>query len=1249
MKSLVHGASFVGPSKIRALVVPVGSWKRRAFTEAVEKLQSYSEIRLLDITPIDSSLFTPQGFPNGRLLFDFSPYGYNDSLDLFLYDFEPFRKTFVVIGLINDESDPEKSLHTLKERYPTIISHNVIVSNSSSHADIENQNVLYCGRGFEDKLETILCDVGRNFLQALNHYYSSYKHVTLRSPGAIGGNAVLKTSLTRQIAALTAVVSPSSTNASKRLSSIEITTNNIKRSASLKLAKSLSTSENRSHSRSRGRQLKILGNFQLLAGRYTDALNSFGEAVTLLHKIRDHLWLGSALDGIAICFVLLSYLQIPFQIPPLVSVLCPIEPTSTFPEGQSPRNSVQYTPMKSPRDSTSSLSSVAAIDAESVNLPKVIKSISEKIMYYYELSLSHTCDYAPQVVYSEILLKTLSFMVVCRSAAELSRDALKIVIAGTIPEVADMHDSVTEPLFSREEIYSFANRLFDLQLKKMDVNSQCEIYATLAQVYGSLGFERKKAFVLRLLLVATVSNTDRVQWHPGYKNCLQDMIELYGINHTAAPRDNCKSRDVSWITLQKKCLQLCLTVSAKIGDKEAAAYYTSMLVSLYMPLLSQSEQQALFKSHIQPLILERHIKSYWDQCLLREVKFVRLESDNSAIEGEEIPIEAEITARTKGNYMKSDAGAPQVFNPFKALQATSTPKSDESVEVQGIFIVGDRAMVSCMVQNPFKFEIGITGLQFDDNTKKYCELDEKDVSLKHPVFVSAESMRLINLSLTLKSPSYNEWLTIDTLKISVMGMSPKVFRIVATENKTMSSADCKDRCNYEKVRIKILPEQPELQLLRTENISDNSWMMLHGTKKKVSITFRNKSLSCPIEYLQFSSITNIEKSMKADYWKKLSADDLYSVEKQLEWLKNSFIKVLNAPTQIAPNQIVTIDFEVYATSVPFQFNGFELVANYGMRAGDNSCIYMRKLRLPYEVFLKRTIEVPGLEVIPLNELFSPKMQSVDWIEFIMNKAQADKTFHVGDYALLLIDVRNSWIDGIKVQISFDGFRSHSYLIEAEHTTRVIVPFKRLGLETANLQNKAVPRVFSGRQYLQSGLREEQERVMRETFWCREHVLSKLHCEWQLTNDPTKTGLVDFRQFLDKFDERMVAIMYANKLPYQVDLKLEHSTVLKGKCVRAMASVTPTQSHHPNVRNSMLQLNYMIFDHRTSKLLPRSNRRILYNGTLSHHIMATKKVTTSLELWPIESGNYEVLVSISNLDGDESTIQLNSEPVTFQVN
>lgn len=1244
MKSSTHCTSFVEPCRIRTLVVPIGKWSKQEFKDSLSKFKEYNEVRLLDITPIDSSLFTPQGFPNGRLFFEFISSGYNDALHLFLYDFEPFRKIFVVIGLVNDNSDSQDNLQILKGRYPTVISHNLIYT-SETRRPSEDPNVFKFSSGTSDNLETVVCDIGKNFLQELNHYYSSYKHVTLRSPGAIGGNAVLKTSLTRSTVGLTAVVSSSTTVASKRLSSIEITTGNIKRSASTKIAKSLSSSENRAQHRSQGRQYKILGNFQLLAGRYMDALNSFIEAVTLLHKVRDYLWLGSALDGIAICFLLLSYLQISFQVPQIVNVLCPIQTPNAI-GANSPRNSVSYTPM-SARGSSSSFSLTGDIDAKNINIPLLISAICDKIMYYYDLSLSHNCDYAPQIVYTELLLKTLTFMLSCHSSTELSLPTLKLIIQGTPISFTEDENLLSEPIFSKMDIYSFANKLFELQLKDMEIETQSEVYFTLAQVYGSLGFTRKRSFVLRLLLVALISNPEHIQWRPDYKELLIDMVKLYGIEDRVPERSVMDSSEISWLTLQKKCLQLCVTVSDRVNDHECAAHYAVLLISRYTHLLTRSEQQNILNSYIQPLILDGYIKVYWDPFLLREIKFARLESDDSTLNGGEIPIESEITTdqdKTNGKTATSDT--IEVFNPFKQLQATSNLSGSSLTVPQGIFLVGDRAMVSCTVQNPFKFDIAITGVQFNSETLKFCKLGENDISLKNPYFIAAESIRLINLTLEIKSSTHREWHTISSLQISVMGLPMREFNIVLSENKIPDQGLTNDRCNSESIQIKILPEQPEIQLLRTENMTDNSWMMLHGTRRKFAVTLRNKSLSCPIEYLQFSHITNIENSVKPDYWKKLSLDDLYMMEKQLEWLKSTCIKVLNAPTRMAANEVVTFELEIDVTSVPFQFSGFDLIINYGMLANDGSCVYLKKLSLPYNVTLKKSLEVPSIDIIPLNELFSPKMESVDWIEFIMGQQHEQVDFRVADYILLLLDIRNSWIDGITIDVHYEGFNSAAYLIEANHTTRVIVPIKKLVNGTYNFKNEHIPKVCKDRQHIKSGLYEEEEADMREKFWCREHILSRLKCNWTLSTDPSLIGSIDFAQFMDKFDSRMVATMYSSISPYHIELRLDRNNVNMGQTIHARVNVQPTQQR--GNESPMLLLNYMIFDNRSSKLLPKSNRRVLYNGTLTRQISATKPAEAILELVPIERGNYEICACISQSGTPGSLLQFNAEPVTFSV-
>ncbi|QID83726.1 hypothetical protein GRS66_006202 [Saccharomyces pastorianus] len=1289
MNILKHFPSYVGPSKIRTLVIPVGHWKRNEFNDAVQSLSEFSEIHLSDVTPIDSPIFTPQGFPHGRLFFEFLTIDHDNALELFLYDFEPFRKTFVIIGLVNDSSDPSTNLNFMKEKYPTLISPNLIYTSASLTTEFIQgidaiENAFTSTPDMKKSLETIMCDIARNFLIALNNYYSSYKHVTLRSPGAIAGNSVLKTTLIRQNsytsslstasmgAAQSSVSSSSKTNAaataSKRLSSFEMTTNSLKRSASLKLATTLSSSENRAQQKSLGRQLKILGNFQLIAGRYIDALNSFTEAITTLYKVRDYLWLGSALDGISICFLLLSYLDMAYQIPQIVNLICPVEKLNTEAGSTSvspvdsntktsattttatstPRNSISIAAMQSPRNSMISLSAPTLnIDVENVNLPLLIKSISDKVFYYFDLSLMHNSEYAPQVVYCESLLKTLTFMTSCYKSSEFSKDVLDFIVKKHSVAVLDIPRN---SIFPRFEIYFYTNKLFELQLKEMQVEAQVNIYATMAEVYRILGYERKQLFVLRLLMVALLATTNKIAWHSDYRSLLDKIVELFSIDERRPENNVNDASQFTWLILQKKILQLCIKVSRKIDDFEYVAKFTSILVTRYTHLLSRPEQETLLKDYIEPSIMNESITRYWDPFLLREIVLNRI-LENGPI-CNEIPLESDISSlkNLKDKQNSQDIDPQEVFNPFKQVQATSSILNDNDKYPVLVFPVGDKAEFTCRVQNPFKFDITIDSIQLDKEISEFCEIDEKAMTYSGPYSVKAKTMRLITLPLMIKKPTYQRIYEVTSLKISVLQLPSQQFNIIKSSKKSNHSEEDveNNRCIYSKVRIKILPEQPQLELLSTSKMTKNSWMMLDGTKTGFHVTVRNKSLSCEINHIRIIPINNIEQLLKSDYWKKMPPDDLYIMEKQLDWLSKSCIRIVKTPKVIKPNEIITFDLELDTTAVPFNFTGFDLLIEYGVNAADKSCIYLKKLSIPYEVTLRRTIEVPSMDIIPLNEFFSSEVENVDWITCIMNQTHNNTDLQPRDFILLLLDFRNSWIDGIKLNVQFEDFTSNEYHVEANHTSRIIVPIRKIDYKKHSFETMPIPRIYQGRQFIQSGMNEEQTIEMRQKFWCREHIISRLKCNWKLTTDQSVTGSVDFNKFIEKLDHKMVSTIYTGKLFFGVQLLIDNPEVKVGERTNLKILADPTSTCRRKQNSAINFLDVVIFDRKTSKLLPRSNRRILYNGSLTRSITTTKASVVNLEIIPIEKGQYEFGVCISKSNNQDGIIQFDSERVVLSV-
>lgn len=1290
MDELTKYPSFVSPARIRTLIVPIGKWKRQAFVKAVDRIKHYSEIRLLDITPIDSPLFTPQAFPSGRLLFDFDILAHNDSLELFLYDFQPFRKTFVIMGLVNDDSPVEHNLQILKEKYPTAISVNLIYSKTKNEAkDTQQSNVFITDMNNPQNLEVVLCDIGRNFLEALSHYYSSYKHVTLRSPGAIGGNSIAKTVINRRgpntLTNPTDTPKPNSTSA-KRMSSFELTTNSIKRSASLKLANTLSTSDGRTQQKSRGRQLKILGNFQLLAGRYADALTSFTESVTLLYKLRDFLWLASAIDGIAICFISLSYLDIPFQIPEIINLLCPaqkVNETTDATENSnnstpkpSSRTSISTIPsqLQSPRTSMNITATFLDLDIKSINLPALILKMSEKIMYYYELTLTSNSEYVPSIVYCNFLLKTLTFMVTCHNSSAFTNDILSSLIDNKRNSMELSFDiNAIDPAaneLSREEIYNFADRLFQLQLDQMSVESQVNVYITLSHVFDALNFQRKKALVLKLLLNAIQSSPEHIMWSRNHRAIIEFLLNVYGVSERNSETSVQDASQMSWFMLQKNALSLCLSIVKKFNDTEFTSTLALKLLTNFTHMLTASEQQQLFSDYVQPCISRGALTSYWDPFIVRGCSFQRLEFDEPGTQSARLPIEMETSSINKSPVtdIPKQMRTNEVFNPFKHNDNSMNRRTSNNEE-NFQFLVGDMVEFTCTVQNPFKFEITLTDMQFSTGVFEFCELRDPYLSKTNPYVIKANSIKQITLPVIMKKPTKHDDLIIDRLQLAIFGLALEEFKIVHAERtSTFDTATDPDathkevvnlenpdyltqgneRSEYNSLAIRILPEQPQLQIINKSDISQNSLMILDGTKTKTILSIRNKSLTCSIDYIKFHTITNIEKELKNDYWKRSTPDDLYELEKRLETLQNSTITIENSPNNLKPGEDFQIEIMVDVTNAPFDLTEFTLLIKYGMYSSNRDHIYAKELTIPYEVTIRKTVEVASLDIIPLNETISSQPTDVDWITYLQKKLKDDDSATVHDYVLVLLDFRNSWLDGLYINVDFEDFKSRSYLIEASHTLRMIIPIKKIDFQKKGFANKTIPQIIEGRQFIQSGLNKTQEGEMREAFWCREYLLTGLKCNWKFFHDSNLSGAVDFRKFLEKFDQKMVATIYKGKSLFSLHLTVENLEVSAGDNVRLTVTLENTRSQIDESIPAQRKLNVWILDHSTSKILPRSNRRVLYNGTLVRTVETTKQSTVNFDLLPIESGMYELCAAVARPDSIDPLLHFDSESVVINV-
>ena len=106
--------NFITPAKVRVLLVPINDCTPSNFQRYLHLIQTnVGEVRLLDIREQQIALFQLCNFPQGRIFPEFITSSIDNEL-IFLHDFDPFRKTFIVLGVGPYGQDPSTALVELK-------------------------------------------------------------------------------------------------------------------------------------------------------------------------------------------------------------------------------------------------------------------------------------------------------------------------------------------------------------------------------------------------------------------------------------------------------------------------------------------------------------------------------------------------------------------------------------------------------------------------------------------------------------------------------------------------------------------------------------------------------------------------------------------------------------------------------------------------------------------------------------------------------------------------------------------------------------------------------------------------------------------------------------------------------------------------------------------------------------------------------------------------------------------------------
>lgn len=1016
--------SFAAPTRVRVLVVPAANISAADFDRCFATLRSANDIRLLDVSAIPNSrFFNPQTFPQGHVFYDYTCRAGDDDSH-YLHDFEPFRKTFVVVSL--GMFDERASVESLKEAHPTAIAHACVMFGSpEDHTSAPNCfYITDAAAKVVTSIETVACGITEIFLLALDAYASSYENITLRSPVSLmDGNM-----LTRTI-----------NYAQKRLSagsSLKVSFSN-GQGVHPATQKDLKLRTLQRHS---GRQAKLMGNFFLLAGRCNDALQYFTDAAINCKKADDYLWLASALEGLAVASLVLLFLDLPHHVhnPMLSSVLHIPKSKMQSLAGPTNRASAESLPSRhsgvvaSPRNSTSSnvslgLPSNSTVEVSRLRTVEFLRLLCLRASQFYQLSTSEMEDCVPDVVYVESLIRNIKFMIaVYLSGGDNIPRILEAIIRSKPVERGASLDA--SPI-QKGEIVLEIEKVFSLQLVDLGFAKQCHVYCALASIYSDLGLYRKQAFTLRILLVALLPKVAAIEEsHSLVGICSQDSIRdifellfrTYKIDAATESSELLAYRHYSdWSTLQLRLIKICLRIAEGLRDHETLAKLCVLSFSRYSHCLPREDQLKL-RERIKwlSLVLSSDEKSvsipHPDPFLVRECSFVP--SLNAS----------ELTQLVSSNVTAEEHGKEStVFNPYL--------KKREIGAADTVVCVNEIQTLKIEFQNPFLFDFDITDIEIvtdgEAETQTFKHLlkrtfvmpltsrsgkangwngtprlnkpDKVDsnVGSSHHVTVPSSSFAQILMAFKPLTPGE---LCIVGFKVSIANSKPQLFHIMGEEQTcalqkskyveklaTVSDSDTLSTlfenlttCNTgnrvltKSIKLLVIPPQPTLSIVL--NLITSGWiMLLEGEKQIFSLKLRNEATDS-INYLSFSfwDSTTEAVTAKLNLSSSLSnytAEDIYELEWEL--LKNKGLRVKNKAeiaskySVIHPDSDVRIDCEITGKR---GMTELRLVLEYGnKKTGEAVQSYVKNVIVPLNISVYSSLEIVGCDILPI---FSSSLQ-----------------------------------------------------------------------------------------------------------------------------------------------------------------------------------------------------------------------------------------------------------------------------------
>ncbi|KAK9451906.1 TRAPP II complex [Limtongia smithiae] len=1177
--------SYVAPTRVRAFLCPVGLVSRTRFAEFVAQLEATAVIRLGDVTPDqrpERVLFSPQGFPSGILVYNFTTsVDYHHTI---LEDLELYRRTLAVFGLadynnISSADDLIGVIAQLQATTPQAVIHKVILFDCPLQPDELPSSDFICvpprhgSARTVTSMRTIVCDLTSALLAELPLLAKAFEAADfIASPLARDDDydSVMLHANTAQ-----AYTSPYGSASS--LPSVA--------SRDKPLSYPLSHHSERQRQRRRGRALKMIANIYLLAGRTTDALRDYVEAVVILKNINDHLWHAACIEGIGVCMVVLAYIGVQFTIPSVV--LPPAPSTNTLEKNQS--------------------------KPEPLHLIDLLPQMTSTILNLYNRSQNFPGESIPQITYAETILRIINLQTcIClaggwdqtsRAAAVLSRP---IAVDGALryPQVQA----------SKMKILAWITTAQAVRLDGVDVVDATRILSGIAAASGKLGFQRKRALVLRQLVLELIprivqarvlaQQNRKIKIADGvtddaasdYSNnqtsvaaaaaaaggtqgvdsgiiaLLDDICATYGVplSSTASPIVS----TFGWPQLRLSILRSCIELCRVLPDYRGVVKYTNMLLqSTPSDVITAEEQVSLMRNMYSAcasatsLGMHDFEDVYWDPYLVRDVAVV--ESSMWAVP---MPV--------KSLQQKDVGDNVFIYNPF-----------DRSAKNEGqrhLFVLDEPVEVRVLLQNPFAFELDIRSISLVGLGASFsCDIVSAIVPPRKVYPISIYLTPTATGSLTINSCVFQVY----GCKETTLPITPQQITLIPLAQTKKFGLDARATSvmplpafgTTKEINIDVVPALPLLRVNRV-SLAQSSVMLLEGERRRFSVTLGNMSDKISVNFMQIRFSDSTMTSLRAALSYSGSSGGGYKTEMnryEIEYflLKRNALTCVTDLSQVefSANGEMELEIEVLgkrglATGAA-EISYSHIPSALGELA-EKQTLYERKLAFEVNVTVNPSIEVASCDLVP----FSFDMPIVrrgpagteTTTELLTDfLAGLGLSFEkVSGYCLMLLDLRNSWSAPLCVELQSTAVaKVVKDIIQPGHVSRLLVPIRRLdGIDPT----RPIPSLMPAKQFVvatdpKTGKSQGKrsggpggggmwtQEVERAVFWYREKLLESLTGRWteEFSHDPSlaptitttsgrRMGMIELRAL--RITPQMVDILVVE--PVNVEMSLVESRCTK---------------------------------------------------------------------------------------------------------